>query len=206
MPLRRERARLDSGLKLDLNNLRRGGVVVPGESTIPKRISWEYTASGELMAWAIIYSNTQCPEEGGSLSITLGQLKQEIRLQAVPRHFGGHQWYFVCPLTGRLSSVLWMPSFADQFASREAWGRRVAYSSQFATAHDRAIFSARHIHYQLGAKGRISMDAPLPQKPKGMHWRTYDKLACRHNRYRNIAMNCFFDAAVRLSSQIAKYK
>jgi hypothetical protein len=194
----RERARLESGLRLDLNNLRREGFVVPGSGTVPRNIVWKDAASGELIAFGSCYSDAQWPEKGGSLNITLGGLRQEIRLQAVPRHFGGHQWYFVCPFTSRLCSVLWLLPRADKFGSRETWGRRVAYSSQFATARDRALFSARHIHYQLGAKGRIAMDDQLPSKPKGMHWRTYDKLTARCGRYENIAKRQFLAIAVRL--------
>ena len=70
-------------------------------------------------------------------------------------------------------------------------GTPIAYSSQFATVRDRALFSARHIHYRLGAKGRITMDDQLPPKPKGMHWRTYDKLAARHQRYENVRRAIF---------------
>lgn len=204
MPRQRERVRLESGLRLDLNNLRRQGFVVPGRGTPPKNIVWRDAASSELIAFGLTYSNMQWPNEGGSLHITLGTLTQDIRLQAVPRHFGGYQWYFVCPFTSKLCSVLWLLPRVDKFGSRKTWGRRVAYSSQFATAHDRAIFSARHIHYQLGAKGRIAMDDPLPPKPKGMHLRTYDKFAARCERYGNISRNCFFDKVVCLSDRLLR--
>jgi hypothetical protein len=206
MPRNRERVRLESGLSIDLNNLRREGFVVPGRCTVPRNIVWKDVPSGELIASGSCYSDAQWPEEGGSLNITLGGLRQKLRLRAVPRHFGGHQWYFVCPFTSRLCSVLWLLPRADKFGSRQTWGRRVAYSSQFATAHDRAIYSARHIHYQLGAKGRIAMDDHLPPKPKGMHWRTYDKLAARCERYENISRNCFFDKAVWLSDRLLRMR
>jgi hypothetical protein len=57
--------------------------------------------------------------------------EQEIRFASRPRHFGGRQWYFECPVTGRLASVLWRPNGASRFASRQAWGNRVAYRSQY---------------------------------------------------------------------------
>jgi hypothetical protein len=37
-------------------------------------------------------------------------------------HFGGRQWYFVCPYTKRRVSVLWMPPGARYFACRQRWG------------------------------------------------------------------------------------
>jgi hypothetical protein len=36
------------------------------------------------------------------------------------------------------TSVLWMPPGANRFCSRQAWGRRVAYASQFADPDNRA--------------------------------------------------------------------
>ena len=51
----------------------------------------------------------QGPVEG-LLRIQLGgALNQWINLIALPRHFGGRQWFFECPMTGRRASVLWMP-------------------------------------------------------------------------------------------------
>ena len=180
--------------------------MVPGKGTFPRNICWRDAATGELIAFGSIHSDAQWPEEGGSLHITLGLLSQDIRLQAVPRYFGGHQWYFACPFTNKLCSVLWLLPGVEKFGSRQTLGRWSAYSSQFATEHDRAIFSARHIHYQLGAKGRIAIDDPLPPKPKGMHWRTYDKLAARCERYENIAKNCFLEKVVRLSNRLLEIR
>ena len=82
--------------------------MVPGSGTVPRNIVWRDAGSGELIAFGSCYSDAQWPEEGGSLNVSLGGLRQEIRLQAVPRHFGGHQWYFVCPFASRLCSVLWL--------------------------------------------------------------------------------------------------
>ena len=33
----------------------------------------------------------------GSLRIQIGELDQTIILIALPRHYGGRQWYFMCP-------------------------------------------------------------------------------------------------------------
>jgi hypothetical protein len=45
---------------------------------------------------------------------------------------------FVCPITGRLASVLWRPPGAKRFCSRQVWGRQVAYASQFLGRDSRA--------------------------------------------------------------------
>ncbi len=67
----------------------------------------------------------------------------------MPRHFGGRQWYFVCPRTCRSVSVLWKPPGATQFASRQFWGRQVAYASQFETPSDRALRGKAKIKARL---------------------------------------------------------
>jgi hypothetical protein len=58
------------------------------------------------------------PDEGW-FRIQLGQLDQRINLVAQPRHFGGRQWYFICPSMNRRVSVLWKPPGAPEFACRQ---------------------------------------------------------------------------------------
>ena len=130
MPRPRQRVRLESGLKLDLNKLRRQGLVRPG-AKLWAVIRWTYTYTDEEIAQGVMTSNMEGKYEGW-LRIQLGSLDQTIILVPKPRHFGGYQWYFVCPVMNRYASVLWMPPGAYRFCSRQAWGRQVAYASQFA--------------------------------------------------------------------------
>src|SRR4051812_44289124 len=57
--------------------------------------------------------------------------EQSFSLVSEARHFGGLQWYVICPRTRRRVRVLFRPLGATFFASRYAWGRRAAYASQF---------------------------------------------------------------------------
>ena len=45
----------------------------------------------------------------------LGTLDQWITLVPRSRHFGGHQWYFVCPVMNRDCSVVWLPPGANNY-------------------------------------------------------------------------------------------
>src|SRR6476659_4604311 len=128
MPKPRQRVCLESGLKFDLNKLRRQGLVRP-RTKCGAVIRWTNTYTGEEIANGVITSNME-GTYGGWLRIQLGKLDQTIILVPKPRHFGGYQWYFVCPAMNRYSSVLWMPPGATRFRSRQAWGRQVAYASQ----------------------------------------------------------------------------
>jgi hypothetical protein len=176
----RQRVRLEDGLKLDLNRLVRLGVVRPGQS-LRGGIAWSYKYTNEPVASGMLA--TESHGDWGSLRLELGSLDQRIELVSVPRHFGGAQWYFLCPFTRRRVSVLWKPPGANRFGSRQTWGRQVAYGSQFEPWNDRALKRAREIRYRLGGENFVALDGLQPPRPKGMHWRTYEAQLERAEAY-----------------------
>jgi hypothetical protein len=167
----REREPLEDGLKLDLNLLLRQGVVRKG-SKRRRTIVWSQSYTGEVVATGELSSDLS-GDTRGSIRMQMGDLDQLIDLIAAPRHFGGAQWYFTCPVLRCRASVLWMPPGAHCFACRKAWGSQVAYRSQFESRHDRAQRRAQDIRFQLGGEDFISIDGLQPPRPKGMHQRTY---------------------------------
>jgi hypothetical protein len=156
MPRPRQRVCLETGLKLDINRLRRAG-------TIPPALDGQ---------------------KAGSLRVRYTELgfEQEIQFVSRPRHFGGRQFYFQCPATGRPCSVLWKPPGARQFACRQAWGGLVAYQSQFIEPTGRAHLAQRKIRARL-----CDVDAwrepegwtDLPPRPKRMRAATYARWEAR---------------------------
>ena len=118
----------------------------------------------------------------GLFCIRIGDLDQRISLVTLPRHYGGRQWFFVCPVANRRASVLWLPRGARQFASTHAWPGQVAYSSQFMTAIDRAYLGKEKIKRRL--IGELDPEEwDLPPKPKWMRWKTYHRFVERFDRY-----------------------
>ena len=112
----------------------------------------------------------------GSVRIVTGQLDQRLEMGAQPRHFGGKQWYFKCAVTGRNCSVVWLPPGAERFCSRQAWGKRVAYATQFESPFERALTARERVKSRLiGDLDPSHWD--LPPKPKWMRWHTYECLA-----------------------------
>jgi hypothetical protein len=173
MPKPRQRACLEQGLKFDLNKLIRQGFVRPGAKAGPHIIRWTYTYTGEEIASGLITANMEGIDDGW-LRIQMGDLDQWLMLAPQPRYFGGCQWYFVCQVTSRYCSVVWMPPGATRFCSRQAWGRQVAYSSQFETPADRAYRGQAKIKSKL--IGDHDPDEwELPPKPKWMRWHTYNR-------------------------------
>ena len=184
MPKPRQRTCLNQGLKLDLNKLRRQGLVRPGSRSGPNGIRWSSDYWGEI-ASGVITANMEGKYEGW-FRIQLADLDQWITLVPRPRHFGGHQWYFICPVMNRDCSVVWLPPGANRFCSRQTWGRRrVAYASQFADPDNRAHIGKAKIKAKL--IGDLDPDEwELPPKPKWMRWKTYNRYVERFDMYESV--------------------
>jgi hypothetical protein len=149
-------------------------------NTGPRRISWSNSHQGQI-ASGVITAEMNDPNHAW-FRIALGQFVQQITLVSRPRHFGGRQWFFECPSTKRLASVLWRPPGASKFCSRQAWGRQVAYRSQFQNASDRAYLGKERIKARL--IGDLDPeDWELPPKPKWMRWETYNRYVERFDDY-----------------------
>ena len=197
MPRPLQRARLESGLKLNLNRLARQGLIRPGACTGPIGIGW-IDSSGEQIASCLITAEMSGRHDGW-FQIHAGQLHQRINLITQPRYFGGQQWYFVCPHTHRPASVLWKPPGAQSFASRQVWGRRVAYASQFMGRVDRAHQGKAKIKSRLCSMGGFNPDEwDLPPKPKWMRWRTYNRVEEKFNHYESVLDEGIVELVARL--------
>ena len=174
----RYRACLQDGLKLDLNALARRGFIKPGKNIGARGISWG-NSQGEIASGVITADMT---DPNPWFRIAIGGFVQQITLVSRPRHFGGQQWFFLCPATGRLATVLWMPPGASKFCGRQAWGRQVAYRSQFQSASDRAYLGKERIKARL--IGDLNPNEwELPPKPKRMRWATYNRYIERFDDY-----------------------
>jgi hypothetical protein len=178
MPRPRYRACLQDGLKLDLNALTRRGFIKPGKNIGARGISWG-NSQGEIASGVITADMT---DPNAWFRITIGGFVQQITLVTRPRHFGGCQWFFQCPATNRPATVLWKPPGASKFCSRQAWGRQVAYRSQFQSASDRAHLGKERIKARL--IGDLDPEEwELPPKPKWMRWQTYNRYVERFDDY-----------------------
>ena len=104
------------------------------------------------------------------------QCENRIMLTTRPQPFGGRRWFFVCPHTGENATKLHLPSGAYTFASRKAY--RLGYRCQRESPRDRSLSRAFAPRGKIGGEGGIG-DYIL--KPKGMHWRTFERAMERVN-------------------------
>lgn len=109
------------------------------------------------------------------------QCENHITLITSAQPFGGRRWWFVCPRTGQRATRLHLPYGAYTFACRNAY--RLAYRSQRETPRDRALSRAFALRQKVGDHGGIG---DYVAKPKGMHWRTFERAMERIDRAEDI--------------------
>jgi hypothetical protein len=118
------------------------------------------------------------------IRILMRGMDQWVDLVAQPRPFGGHQFYFRCPVLGSPVSVLWKPPGATRFCSRQAWGKEVAYRTQFVGPEERARIGKQRTRSRMGSDDTDSnWNSPPPAKPKWMRWASYARLFDRYLDY-----------------------
>lgn len=185
MPRPRYRVCLQDGLKLDLNHLARKGFIRFGANIGARGNSWSSSHRGEI-ASGVITADMTDPDHGW-FRIATSSCVQQITLVSRPRYLGGRQWLFVCPVTGGLATVLWKPPGAARFCSRQAWGRQVAYASQFMDRDSRAHYGRSNIKSQLCSIGKFNPgDWQFPPKPKWMRSKTYRRYEEKFDNYEGI--------------------
>lgn len=157
---------------IDLAWLRKEGILTRwGWSTI----SW--SRGGHKYASISIKA-----EEHGlnvSYTVTEGMEKRPIN-EIIPFSYtntnflGSRQW-FQCPSCLKRCRILYGGTY---FRCRHCYGLK--YASQYERSWSRATDKALKIRQKLGCDGGI--DDPFPEKPKGMHWKTYDGLQAEYER------------------------
>lgn len=106
-------------------------------------------------------------------------VRQTIALTYTPCNYGGWRPWFICPGEGggvacgrRVSKLYWGGSL---FLCRHCLD--LGYASQRTPAAERALRKARRLQNKIGeCRDIFGNPAPFPDKPKGMHWKTYDRL------------------------------
>jgi hypothetical protein len=185
MPRPRHRVCLQDGWKLDLNHLARKGFIRFGANIGARGISWSNSHQREI-ASGVITADMTDPSHAW-FRVAMGGFAQQITLVSRPRRYGGRQFFFVCPVTGGLATVLWKPPGASRFCSRQAWGRRVAYRSQFLDRDSRAYYGQSKINSRLCSIGQFDPeDWKFPPKPKRMQWKTYNRYEEKFDGYEEI--------------------
>jgi hypothetical protein len=147
----------------------------------PRRFSWAWRRDGERVASINVETERHrvtLKYRSRPYSGDWADAKQQFPVAWTPCHFGGDRPWFVCSVSangtycGRQVTKLYQAG--RLFACRHC--SRLAYASQQESAHERGLRKAQNIRMRLG--GTANMLDDFPEKPKGMHWRTYERF-CR---------------------------
>ncbi|MGI0016826.1 MAG: hypothetical protein ACREBU_25680 [Nitrososphaera sp.] len=99
-------------------------------------------------------------------------LDYSVALETTPCTYGGYRYWLRCPAAGCGRRVVILYLGGCYFACRHCYW--LAYESQHESAAGRALLKAQRLRIRLG--GSASLAESFPEKPKGMHWRTYARL------------------------------
>lgn len=152
---------------IDLAWLRRKGLLQPGTSST-LRWSRRGTQTGSIGIQCqadcvrLVYRHKPSGKDWIDVN-------ERVALVETATRFGGRRPWFVCLSCSRRCRVLYG---GGRFRCRRCNGLK--YDTQYEPPFARAATRALKIRERLGGMGGI--DDPFPDKPKGMHRRTYERL------------------------------
>lgn len=169
---------------LDIRKIHRAGLLTPG-----RWFSWQWICNDRVEATIdlrveadrvlLIYRNRNRLHNGGEWE----SMNYPVQLDWTQCRFGGRRVWWRCPAIGcgRRVAVL---HGGRVFACRQC--HRLTYRCQREADDDRATRRADTLRRRLGWEPGILNGGGL--KPKGMHWRTFERLAAEHDADVNAAM------------------
>lgn len=153
-------------LSIDVRQLNRKGCLEPGQ-----RLSWKWQNGG----------NITIATKPGAIELFYGisrngQPREDVHIE-VPLswsscNYGRERPWFICPGKGCGRRVAKLYLAGKYFLCRHC--HDLAYSSQREGKEFRSLNKARKIYRSLGVNN--CNDLFITSKPKGMHWKTYEKL------------------------------
>jgi hypothetical protein len=197
--------RLKGAQSLDINRLHREGCLRPGWVG-----GWQWTRDGEKVASISFRAEEECLlllyryRSGGGDDWQ--EIEEPVSIDWTPCHFGGARPWFVCPgvvhgvACRRRVGKLYGPG--RYLLCRHCY--RLAYQSQREQPYERSLRRANNIRIRLG--GDPGVLSPFPEKPKGMHWRTYERLSNRVWRTEGAAEEHLAIQLGRLKARVGRPK
>ncbi|MEN8133639.1 MAG: hypothetical protein ABFS45_26435, partial [Pseudomonadota bacterium] len=105
-----------------------------------------------------------------------------VQLSDTSCNYGGSRSWFLCPIRGCGRRVAILYQLGKYFGCRHCGD--LAYSSQQEREYDRMMRKSRKSIKRLG--GNLHDDV-YPNKPKHMHWKTYDRLISEAEYYEDLS-------------------
>jgi hypothetical protein len=183
-------ATCESNKRIDLKYLKERGWLQPGN-----RYSLNWNRNGEPSGNINYTAHEGCllldfrVRDYGEEEWT--PVTQTVRFDYTHVNFGGQRQWLVCPRCNRRCRILYGGS---RFYCRKCY--RLKYQSQVEDSAQRAITRAQATRKRLG--GFECIDDPFPPKPKGMHWKTYNRLEAADEEAAQRWYAMFIDLSAKL--------
>lgn len=151
-----------------LRKLIRDGMVLPGNACL---LRW-YRGDQETGSIRVVCSYGEVKlvyrvrPHGGE---DWRDMTECVELSYTGQHFGGERAWFLCPHCGRRCAILYGGA---RFLCRGCHG--LGYESQSEDRPNRLLRRSQKLRTRPGGSG--DMTEPFPERPKGMHRRTYERL------------------------------
>jgi hypothetical protein len=150
----------------------------------PVHLTWAWHRGGETVGSIRVatgWYNVTLTYRVRNFDGVCEDINQVVSIVWTPCRLGGERPWFRCPCAQLVTRLY---GAGRLFACRQCYG--LVYACQQAIPRDRNLIQARKIRERLG--GDANVLNPLPSKPSGMHWQTYERLRRRHDRARNASM------------------
>lgn len=181
-------------LNIDVRQLNRKGCLEPGQ-----RLSWKWQNG----------SNITIATEPGAIELFYGisrnglpreDVHTEIPLSWSSCNYGRERPWFICPGKGCGRRVAKLYLAGKYFLCRHC--HELAYSSQREGKEFRSLNKARKIYRRLGVNN--CNDLFITSKPKGMHWRTYQKLVDEAQSLELESLSAIHQKLVNMNNSLLK--
>lgn len=160
--------------EIDINRWNREGMLAPGYMGLwawTDRETGERSASIAVKVYTteavqLIYTVTRQGEEPRKINY-------QVPITWTRCNYGGRRPWFICPQCGRRVGKLYAGGV--YFLCRHCHNLTYRSSQESGDQFAKAMRHVVRIRRKLGSY-ETRIDAPTPDKPKGMHWRTYWRL------------------------------
>ena len=167
------RATCEASLSIDVREWHRLGLLRHAGLVF----TWSWTRAGEPLGSVDVRTAADALILTSEGSTERKSIEQRVPLVWTKCHFGGARPWFRCSASvggrpcGRRVAKLYLRD-APVFACRHCCG--LVFASQQEIPRHRAISRAQKLRMRLG--GSANLAEPLPERPRGMHRRTFYKL------------------------------
>jgi hypothetical protein len=184
---------------LDVRKLQRDGLLTPGLAFWLKWMRNGAAVTSIQMRTEVdrVILDYRSRSNGGEWQA----MEYPVTLEWTRCHLGGRRAWFFCPARGcgRRVAILFGGSI---FACRHCY--KLAYECQRETDDYRAMRRADTIRLRLGwMAGIANLEGG---KPKGMHWRTFERLKAEHDAFANAAWAGVDEQIGLINRQLGKLK